>query len=71
MQFSEWVPPGLKSKTIVFLTIYHLRWASLTQTPLDHPSLPLKKNEYRELAKYPLILTVADYEFDILSKNFP
>jgi len=73
VQFSEWVPPRLKSKTIVFThDIYHLRWASLTQTPLDHPSVStIKKNEYRELAKYPLILTVADYEFDILSKNFP
>ena len=73
VQFSEWIPSDLKSKTIVFThDIYHRRWASLTGSTLDNPSVAIiKKIEYRELAKYPLILTVADYESEVLSQDFP
>lgn len=73
VQFSEWVPPDLKSRTIVLThDIYHRRWASLTRKSFDHASVAMVKNiEYRELAKYPLLLTVADYEYEELSKEFP
>ena len=73
VQFSEWIPPDLKSKTILFThDIYHRRWASLSNIPLDCPTVAvIKKIEYQELAKYPLLLTVADYETDILSQDFP
>ena len=72
VQFGDWVPAGLKSKTILFThDIYYYRWASLSGLPLSHSSVAnIRRIEYDEFSKYPLLLTVTDYELDILSRDF-